>query len=92
MEAFFREVMDESRRLGLAWWERLALIIATALLVVASRRIGAAAWDALRSIEWKVEPAPAPVSDGGTAADRDLPAATTDPTVSGRLPEDDHGG
>lgn len=69
MEAFFREVMDEARRLGLAWWERLALVIAAALLVVAARRTGAAAWDALRSIEWKVEPGTV-ADEGGIVVDR----------------------
>jgi hypothetical protein len=86
--SFLRDVFKEAGRLGLSGLERFLLILAVAVLRVAGRR----AWDLARRIEWKVEPAPPPVSDGGTAADRDLPAATTDPTVSGRLPEDDHGG
>lgn len=57
MTGFLRDVLDEADALGLAWWERLALILAAAILAVAGRR----AWTAIRSIEWRVEP--------GTVAD-----------------------
>lgn len=89
--SFARDVLDEADELGLAWWEHLALILAVALITVASRRAGAAVWNKIRSIEWKVEPAPEPVSDGGTDDDRALPPAVTDPTASGRPPESESG-
>lgn len=76
MDTFLRRVLDRARQLGLPWWEHLALVLALALLSVA----GEAAWGEIRQIEWKVEPAPQPVSDGGTAADRDLPPAQPDLT------------
>lgn len=71
MTVFLKAWLDEARKLGLPWWQLAALILAAALISVT----GKAAWEALRKIEWKVEPAPEPVSDGGTAADRDRPPA-----------------
>jgi hypothetical protein len=40
------------------------------------RVLGREVWELIRQIEWKVEPAPEPISDGGTAEDRDIPHAT----------------
>jgi hypothetical protein len=71
VEGFFRAVLDVASRLGLRWYERVALILAAALLVYAGRE----AVEAVRAIEWKVEPSPAPLSDGGIAADREIPPA-----------------
>ena len=46
----FAAVMDEAGRLGLAWWERIAVILAAALLLV----MGKQAREVLRRV--KVEP------------------------------------
>lgn len=72
---FAREVLDEADKLGLKWYEHLALILVVALLSVVMRRVGSEAWDRLRKVEWSVEPAPQPISDGETAEDRDRPPA-----------------
>jgi hypothetical protein len=82
--SFARDVLDEADDLGLTWWEHLALVLAVALLTVASRRAGAAVWNKIRAIEWKVEPLDETqrvISDGGEAGDRDVAPAqpTTGP-------------
>lgn len=69
--SFVRDVLDEADGLGLTWWEHLALILAAALISVAARRGGRVLWDAIRSVDWKAEPAPEPISDGETAEDRE---------------------
>jgi hypothetical protein len=71
---FLRRVLDRADALGLRWYEHLALVLAAALLSV----LGEVAWEEIRSIDWKVEPSPEPISDGGVAEDRDLaPAEVT---------------
>ena len=71
--AFFRDVLDEAARLGLGFWERIALILGASLVIVSFRTLGSA----LTGVRFHVtvEPAPQPISDGGTASDRDIPAA-----------------
>ena len=71
--AYYREVLEEAARLGLGFWERLALILGAALVVVSFRHLG----ESMRGIRFKVEVVPAlePISDGGVATDRDLPPA-----------------
>jgi hypothetical protein len=65
-EKFFSDVLDEAERLGLKWWEKLALTLAVALLAVVLRYGGEAAQKLLKSIVWKLEPAPEwTTSDGG---------------------------
>jgi hypothetical protein len=78
--AYFREVLTEAARLGLGFWERIALILGAALVVVSFRSLGSA----LRSVSFnvKIEPAPEPISDGGMAADRELPPAQQDPNAA----------
>lgn len=54
------------------WWLALAMLLLVAVVAV----LGPRALGALRNV--KPEPAPEPISDGGTAADRDLtPAEAT---------------
>lgn len=71
--AYFRDVLEEASRLGLGFWERIALILGAALVIVSFRTLGAS----LRGLQFKitVEKAPEPISDGGQASDRDLPPA-----------------
>ena len=75
MDGFVRQVLDEAERLGLPKWQRLLLTLAVAILAVVLRLAGRELWQAIRRIEWKVEPSPEPISDGGQASDRDLPPA-----------------
>lgn len=60
--ALFREVIAEAAKLGLAWWERLALILATALFLVMGRR----AWSVLRNL---TPPEPFPGMDASPPMD-----------------------
>lgn len=61
-------MLEECRRLGMPWWQVFLLTVASSLVSVC----GQAAWAAIRRIDWKIEPAPEPISDGGVASDRDL--------------------
>lgn len=75
MTPFLRRWFDEARSLGLPGWQMFVLIVLAALAKVLVQSGGVLAWDLIRRIHIDVEPYPPPISDGGTAADLDLPAA-----------------
>jgi cell division septation protein DedD len=57
----------------LSWPAAVGLVLLVALLAVLGPKALAGFGAALRSV--KVEPSPEPISDGGIAADRELPPA-----------------
>ena len=62
MEEFIREALRVAGELGLTPWERIALILAIALLIVSGRRLLGPLWKHLRSIEIR-ESEPSPPMD-----------------------------
>lgn len=59
MDTFIAEIIQQAARLGLGWWERIAIILGTALLIVLGRY-------AFRFLaKGKLEPTPDVGSDGG---------------------------
>lgn len=80
MDSFLRRVLERAGALGLPFYVRWGIVLLLALLEVA----GEAAWKRLGKIDWpSPEPAPEPISDGGTAADRELA-----PAQPGEVPGD----
>jgi hypothetical protein len=71
VERLLRDALGIATRLGLRWYERVALIVTVALVAALLRRV----IDALGEIRLVIEPAPAPLSDGGIAEDREIPPA-----------------
>jgi hypothetical protein len=59
---FRREVMDEAARLGLAWWERIVVVLLVATAAVLARR-GVHALAGLKFPEPTPEPTPMPPMD-----------------------------
>jgi hypothetical protein len=68
VERLLRDALGIAARLGLRWYERVALIVTVALVAALLRRV----IDALGEIRLVIEPSPEPISDGGVAEDRDL--------------------
>ena len=76
--ATFAAVMDEAGRLGLAWWERIAVILAVALLLV----MGKEARNVLRRVKvepWDVVGGDPTITPPGANVDTTPP----DPTIDG---------
>jgi hypothetical protein len=74
VERLLRDALGIATRLGLRWYERVALIVTVALVSALLRRV----IDALGEIRLVIEPSPEPISDGGVAEDRELaPAEVT---------------
>ena len=50
-EGLIRAVLAEATKLGLAWWERILLVLAAALVRVLAKRAGKSILEALKRIK-----------------------------------------